>query len=120
MKKLLLILKIIWTIFAVCLIANSTIDLIKYCEGIDVYIISFHLYILIKIWFNRMNIEDAIIITLLESTLIIRYLIDYAYYDLIDLVVIIVAGLPILLSWLCLTRKKEVEIVKLMLEAEEE
>lgn len=110
MKKLLLILKIIWTIFGGCIITNSVIDIIKNCEGMDVYIISFHLYILIKLWFNRMNIEDAVVITLLEATLILRYFIKYGYHDLTDLAVIIVVGLPILLSWLCLVRKKKVKI----------
>jgi hypothetical protein len=76
-KILLIVIKVLCTI--VCLLSTvlGIIGIIQDGGGINPYIICFNLYIIIKMWFKRIMLEDFLLIAAVEIFLAIRYMVVY-------------------------------------------
>lgn len=99
-KVLLTIIKVLCTVVCVLAIAVGIRGIIQDGEGVNLYIIFFNLYILFKIWFKRVMIEDFIIITIVECSLALRYMLVNTLGPL-DLIVVGICIMPIIAVSTC-------------------
>ena len=76
-KILLIAIKGACTIVCLIAIAVGVIGIIQDGGGINPYIIGFNIYILVKVWFKHIMLEDLLIVVAVETFLAIRYMMMY-------------------------------------------
>lgn len=73
-KILLIAIKVSCTIVCLLAIVVGIIGIIQDGGGINPYIVCFNLYIIIKMWFKHIMLEDFLLVSAVEIFLAIRYM----------------------------------------------